>query len=125
VTGSFENIIRWHPSNRLYLASVDSHEPMSYTCVMGSYYTKPLFYALVFLKEWALIKRTSVKHYISIINNGICRVCVIRSNKMHFFSLLIYFSNHPLHVSNLLTVHHQEVVYCTCSIWYLSCIYFD
>jgi len=27
---------------------------------------------------------------------------------MHF-SLLIYFSNHPLHVSNRLTIHHQEV----------------
>ena len=27
---------------------------------------------------------------------------------MHLFSL-IYFSNHPLHVSNRLTTHHQEV----------------
>jgi hypothetical protein len=31
---------------------------------------------------------------------------------MHF-SLLIYVSNYPLHVSNRLTVHHQVVVYCT------------
>jgi len=27
---------------------------------------------------------------------------------MHFF-LLIYFNNHPLHVSNRLTIHHQEI----------------
>ena len=33
---------------------------------------------------------------------------------MHFF-LLIYFNNHPLHVSNRLTIRHQEVVYCICS----------
>ena len=33
---------------------------------------------------------------------------VIRTNKMHF-SLLIHFSNHPLHVSNTLKFHHQEV----------------
>jgi hypothetical protein len=25
-----------------------------------------------------------------------------------YFSLLNYFNNHPLHVSNRLTVHHQE-----------------
>ena len=29
----------------------------------------------------------------------------------------------PLHVSNGLTIHHQDVVYCICVIWYLSCIY--
>ena len=38
-------------------------------------------------------------------------LCVIWTNKMHF-SLLIYFNNHPLHVSNRLTILHQEVVYC-------------
>ena len=38
-------------------------------------------------------------------------LCVIRTNKMHYF-LLIYFSNHPLPVSNRLTIHHQKVVYC-------------
>ena len=85
MTGSFEKIIHWHPSDRLYLASVESHEPMSYTCVMGSYYTEPLFYALVFLKEWVQIKRTSIKHDSSIRNNGIGRVCVIMTNKMHLF----------------------------------------
>jgi len=30
---------------------------------------------------------------------------------MHY-SLLIYFNNHPLHVLNRLTIHHQEAVYC-------------
>jgi hypothetical protein len=40
--------------------------------------------------------------------------CVIRTSKTHFF--LIYFSNYPLHVSNRLTIHHQEAVYCICSI---------
>ena len=43
---------------------------------------------------------------------------------MHF-SLVIYFNNHPLHVSKRLTVHHQEVVYCIYIIWYLSCIYVE
>ena len=46
-------------------------------------------------------------------------ICVIRNNKMNFF-LLIYFSNHPLHVSNILTIHLQEVVYCIRSIWYFN-----
>jgi len=41
------------------------------------------------------------------------------------FFLSIYFNNHPLHVSNRLTILHQEVFYCVCSIWYLSCIYVD
>ena len=36
-------------------------------------------------------------------------ICVIRTNKLHF-SLLIYFNNHPLHVLNRVTIHHQEVV---------------
>ena len=43
---------------------------------------------------------------------------------MNFFSsfiLIIY----PLHVSNRLTIHHQELVNCICSIWYLSCLYVD
>jgi len=43
---------------------------------------------------------------------------------MHF-SVLIYFSNHPLHMSYRLTIHYQEVVYCLCRIWYLSYIYVD
>jgi len=37
-------------------------------------------------------------------------------------SVLIYFSNNPLHVSNRF-IHQQEVFYCICGIWYLSCIY--
>ena len=36
-------------------------------------------------------------------------ICVIRTNKM-YFSLLIYFSNYPLHVLNRLTIQHQEAV---------------
>jgi hypothetical protein len=47
-------------------------------------------------------------------------ICVIRTNKMHFY-LLIYFNNYPLHISNRLTIHHQEAFYFICSIWYLSC----
>jgi len=35
---------------------------------------------------------------------------------MHFY-VLIYFSNNPLRVPNRLTVHHQEVFYCICSVW--------
>jgi hypothetical protein len=42
-------------------------------------------------------------------------VCIIRTNKIHFF-LIIYFNNHPLHVSNRLTIYHREEVYCTCNI---------
>ena len=36
---------------------------------------------------------------------------------MHF-PLLIYLHNRPIHVSNRLTIHHQEVFYCICSIRY-------
>jgi len=46
------------------------------------------------------------------------------TDKLHY-SLLLYVNNHPLHVSNRLTTHHQEVFYCICSIWYLSCICVD
>ena len=38
-----------------------------------------------------------------------------KENRMQF-SLLIYFSNSPVHVSNALTIHHQEVLYCMCTI---------
>jgi len=44
---------------------------------------------------------------------------------MHVCFLLIYFSNHPLHISNRLAIHHQEVVYCICNIWYSSRMYID
>jgi hypothetical protein len=54
--------------------------------------------------------------------NGV--ICVKRPNKMHFF-LLMYFNDYPLHVSNRLTIHHQEVVYCICSMCYLSYITAD
>ena len=45
-------------------------------------------------------------------------ICIIRTNKIQFI-LLIYFKNHPLHVSNRLTIHHQEVFYCICRLWYI------
>jgi len=38
---------------------------------------------------------------------------------------LIYFINHPLHVSNRWTIHYQEVALLYISMCYLSCIYFD
>ena len=34
---------------------------------------------------------------------------------------LINSNKYPLHLSNRLTIHHQEAVYCICSLWYLSC----
>jgi hypothetical protein len=49
-------------------------------------------------------------------------ICLIRTNKMNS-SLLIYFINPHLHVTNRLTIRHQKVVYCICSVWYLSRIY--
>jgi hypothetical protein len=49
-------------------------------------------------------------------------ICVIRTQQDALFFLLIYFNNHTIHVSNGLTIHHQAVVYCICSIWYLPCI---
>jgi hypothetical protein len=64
-----------------------------------------LFRALTFNEKWIIE-----------------RICVIRTNQMHF-SLLIYFNNHPLHVSNGLTIHHQGVLYCIYSVWYFSYIY--
>jgi hypothetical protein len=53
-----------------------------------------------------------------------CYFCLIKTNKMHF-SFLIYFNNHPLHVSNGLTIYQQQVLYCIYCIWYLSCVYVD
>ena len=41
-------------------------------------------------------------------------------NQPDALSFLIYFNNYPLHVSNRLTYHHQEAVYCIWSLWYLS-----
>ena len=46
-------------------------------------------------------------------------------NQPDALSFLIDFNNYPLHVLNRLTIHHQEAVYCTCSLWYLSCIHVD
>ena len=52
---------------------------------------------------------------------GLCIVIYVRNkNQRDAFSFLICFSNYPLHVSNRLTIHHQKVVYCICSQWYLS-----
>jgi len=45
-------------------------------------------------------------------------ICVIRTNKMQFI-LLIYLKNHRLHVSNRLTIHHQEIFYCICRLSYI------
>jgi len=56
---------------------------------------------------------------------SISDIYIITTNKMYFFLLLIYFNNHPQHVSNRLTLHHPDAVYCTCSLWYLSFIYVD
>ena len=58
--------------------------------------------------------------FLNSVDRALWYICVIKTNKIKF-SLLIYFNNHPLHVSNTLTIHHQEVVYCICSIWYSSC----
>ena len=30
--------------------------------------------------------------------------------------IVMYFNNYPLHVSNRLAIHHQESVYCICSL---------
>ena len=47
------------------------------------------------------------------------------SQQFFAFSLLGYLNNYPVDVSNRLTVHHQEAVYSTRSIWYSSCMYVD
>jgi hypothetical protein len=39
--------------------------------------------------------------------------------------LSIYFNNEPLHVSSRLTAHHQEVLLCIYSSWYMLCVYVD
>ena len=41
-------------------------------------------------------------------------------NQPEAFSFFIYSNKYPLHVSNRLTIHNQEAVHCTCSLWYLS-----
>ena len=33
---------------------------------------------------------------------------------------IIYSNKYPLHVSNILTIHHQQAVHSTCSLWHLS-----
>ena len=38
-------------------------------------------------------------------------ICVIRTNKMHF-SLLIYFDNNPVHVSNRVTLPQLIMLFC-------------
>jgi hypothetical protein len=35
-------------------------------------------------------------------------ICVIKTNSMHYLSL-VYFVNQPLHVSGIFVAHHQEV----------------
>jgi len=47
-------------------------------------------------------------------------VPTIRTNRMHYL-LSIYFNNEPLHASSRLTVHHQEVLLCMYSNWYIVC----
>jgi len=46
----------------------------------------------------------------------------IKTNRMHYL-LSIYFSNELVNISNRLTAHHQEVLLCIYSYWYMSCIY--
>jgi hypothetical protein len=43
---------------------------------------------------------------------------IIEANKMHYFSNLLWYTT--LHVSDRLTVYHQESWYCIHSNWYLS-----
>jgi hypothetical protein len=45
-------------------------------------------------------------------------VLIIKANKMHYFSTLFWETS--IHVSDRLTVHHQESKYCIHSKWYLS-----
>ena len=52
-------------------------------------------------------------------------IYVHNKNQPDVLSLLIYSNKYSLHITNRLTVHHQQAVYCTCSLWYLSCIHVD
>jgi hypothetical protein len=45
---------------------------------------------------------------------------LLNKNQQDDFSFIIYFSNHPLRVSNRLTIRHQEVLYCIRCIWYYA-----
>ena len=53
---------------------------------------------------------------------GPCIVIYLRNKNLSF---LIYSNKYPLHVSNRLTIYPQQAVYCTCSMWYSSCVYVD
>ena len=46
-------------------------------------------------------------------------------NQPDALSFLIYSNKYPPHVSKCLAIHPQEAVYCTCSLWHLSCIHVD
>ena len=46
-------------------------------------------------------------------------------NQRDALSFQIYYCKYPLHVSNRLTIHHQETVYCVRILWRLLCIHVD
>jgi hypothetical protein len=50
-------------------------------------------------------------------------ILIIKANKIHYFSNLFWYRT--LHVSDRLTVHHQESSYSIHSNWYLSYSYVD
>ena len=57
---------------------------------------------------------------------GPCIVIYLRNkNQPDALSFLMYSNKYPLHVSNRLNIHPQQAVYCTCSLWHLSCIHVD
>ena len=78
-----------------------------------------------FARHWLRIER-SVSQLFALTEMRITHVDNWRNkNQPDALSFLIYFNKYPLHVSNRLIIHHQETVYCACSIWYLSCIHVD
>jgi len=52
----------------------------------------------------------------------LCGLCIVihlcNKDQQYALFLLIYFNNHPLYISNRLTI--QEEVYCTCSLLYMQ-----
>jgi len=87
------------------------------------------FYFCRFALEYALnwTARLVNSCHLRLLNikcNIFYNIRTIRTNRMHYL-LSIYFNNYPLHVWSRLTAHHQEVLLCIYSNWYMSCVYVD
>ena len=78
---------------------------------------------------WEVFSRYGTQKYGG--TDGRQHIYLHNKNQPYALSFLIYFNNYPLHVSNRLTIHHQEAAnmivlaasQCGCMIYTIDCIY--